>query len=137
MPAMTGMTALLLFTAWTLLLMFTYVGYRVVLVFAGKKKANAWTRGTQADDPGFIVRASHAHVNCTENLPVFAAIVLAAWALNKSAVVDHVAIYFLAARVAQSLVHLIGVSHWLVFLRGNLFIAQALLCFYRIWGLLA
>lgn len=134
---MTGMTALLLFTTWTLLLMFTYVGYRVVLVFAGKKRANAWTRGVQTDDPGFIVRASHAHVNCVENLPVFAAIVLAAYALNKSAVVDQVAIYYLAARVAQSLVHLISTSHWMVFLRGNLFIVQGVLCFYMIWGLLA
>ncbi|HWU67439.1 MAG TPA: MAPEG family protein [Stenotrophobium sp.] len=134
---MTGMTALLLFTVWTLLLMFTYVGYRVILVFAGKKKADAWTRGAQTDDPGFVVRASHAHLNCVENLPIFAAIVLAAYALNKSAVVDQVAIYYLAARVLQSLVHLSGVSHWRVFVRGNLFIIQGLLCFYMVWGLLA
>ena len=134
---MTGLTALLLFAAWTLLIMFSYVGYRVILVFSGKKRANAWTRGLQTDDPPFIVRASHAHANCVENLPVFAAIVLASVALGKTAVVDQVAIFYLAARVVQSLVHLISTSHWMVFLRANLFVVQVLLSFYMIWGLLA
>lgn len=134
---MTGMTALLLFAAWTLVIMFAYVGYRVALVLAGKKPANAWTRGMPTDDPGFVVRASHAHANCVENLPVFAAIVLAAAALGKSAVVDQVALYYLLARLAQTTVHLISISHWMVFVRANLFVVQVLLSFYMIWGLLA
>lgn len=133
---MTGMTALLLFTAWTLVLMFVYVGYRVALVLAMKKPANSWTRGTTPDDPAFVTRASHAHLNCVENLPVFAAIVLAAHALGKSPVVDAVAGFFLAARIAQSLVHLAGASHWFVFVRANLFVVQVLLCFWMLWGLL-
>jgi uncharacterized MAPEG superfamily protein len=133
---MTGITALLLFALWTLVLMFVYVGYRVGLVVLGKKPANAWTRGQLTDDPPFVVRASHAHMNCVENLPIFAAIVLAAAALGKNPVVDAVAIYFIGLRVAQSVVHLIGISHWLVFVRANLFVLQVLLYFYMIWGLL-
>lgn len=133
---MTGITALLLFAAWTLALMFIYVGYRVALVLALKKKANSWTRGQSTDDPPFIVRASHAHINCVENLPIFGAIVLSAWALGRSPVVDGVAAVFLLARIAQSTVHLISISHWMVFLRANLFVVQVLLCFYMIWSLL-
>ena len=134
---MTGITALLLFATWTLVLMFTYVGYRVALVLAMKKPANSWGRDDKVDDPGFIVRAKHAHLNALENLPVFAAIVLAAVALNKTPVVDQVAAWVLYARLAQSLVHLIGVSHWLVFIRANLLVVQAALFLYMIWGLLA
>lgn len=133
---MTGMTALLLFAAWTLAVMFAYVGYRVLLVVANKKKANAWTRGQPTDDPAFVVRASHAHMNCVENLPIYAAIVLAAAVLGKNEVVDSVACIFLLARVGQTVVHLIGTSHWLVFLRANLFVVQVALSFWMIWGLL-
>ena len=134
---MSGITALLLFAAWTLLLMFTYVGYRVALVLAMKKPANSWGRGDKTDDPAFITRAQHAHLNALENLPVFAAIVLAAVALNKTPVVDQVAAFVLYARLAQSIVHLIGVNHWLVFIRANFLVIQAALFLYMIWGLLA
>jgi len=134
---MTGITALLLFATWTLVLMFTYVGYRVALVLAMKKPANSWGRDDKVDDPAFIVRAKHAHLNALENLPVFAAIVLAAVALDKAPVVDQVAAWVLYARLAQSIVHLIGVNHWLVFIRANLLVIQALLFLYMIWGLLA
>ena len=133
---MTGITALLLFTAWTLVLMLVYVGYRVALVLAMKKPANSWGRDEKTDDPAFLVRAKHAHLNCLENLPVFAAIVLAAVALGKSPVVDQVAAFVLYARLAQSAVHLIGVNHWLVFIRANFLLIQAALFAYMIWGLL-
>lgn len=133
---MTGTTALLLFTAWTLTLMLVYVGYRVALVLAMKKPANSWLRGQASDDPAFITRAHHAHLNALENLPVFAAIVVAGVALGKSAVVDQVAAYVLYARLAQSTVHLIGVSHWLVFIRANFLVVQAGLFAWMIWGLL-
>jgi uncharacterized MAPEG superfamily protein len=134
---MTGITALLLFAAWTLALMFAYVGYRVVLVLAMKKPANSWGRDDRNEDPAILVRAKHAHLNCLENLPVFAAIVLAGVALGKSGVVDPVAPWVLYARLAQSVTHLIGVSHWLVFIRANFLVIQALLFVYMIWGLLA
>lgn len=133
---MTGITALLLFAAWTLAIMFIYVGYRVGLVLTLKKPANSWARDTVAADPPLVVRAHHAHLNCAENLAVFAAIVLAAFVLGKSAVVDEVALIYLLARIAQSTVHLISVSAWPVFIRANLFLVQIALSFYMIWGLL-
>ncbi len=127
---MTGITALVLFAVWTLVLMFTYVLYRVGLVAAGRKRADSWTRGRPTDDPGFVVRAQHAHLNCVENLPVFAALVLSAYALGRAPVADHVAAYVLGARLAQSIVHLIGVNPALVSVRGTLFTIQVLLFLY-------
>jgi uncharacterized MAPEG superfamily protein len=133
---MTAITALLLFAAWTLLLMFAYVGYRTALVFTGTKLANSWTRGMPTDDPGWVTRAQHAHLNCVENLPVFAAIVLSAHAIGRPSVADSVSAYVLFARVAQSTVHLIGITPSLVFVRATFFTVQALLYAYMIWALL-
>jgi uncharacterized MAPEG superfamily protein len=133
---MNGITALLLFAAWTLALMLTYVFYRTGLVATGQKPADSWTRGRETDDPGFIVRAQHAHMNCVENLPVFAAIVLSAYALGKPGAVDHLGGYVLDARLAQSAVHLIGVNPTLVFVRGSLFTIQVVLFLYMIWALI-
>ena len=133
---MTGITALLLFAAWTLVLMFIYVNYRVLLTLTFKKPANSWGRDAADADPAIIKRAHHAHLNCVENLPVFAAIVLAASALGKAPVVDAVAAWVLYFRIAQSVTHLIGTSALLVFIRANFFLLQALLYLYMIWGLL-
>jgi len=133
----TGLTALLLFAGLTLVLMLLYVLGRFPPVLTGKKPANSWTRGKPTEDGAFSTRAQHAHYNALENLPVFAAIVLAAAAMGKSAVVDSVAIYILAARVGQAVVHLIGTSHWLVFIRANLFVVQVALFLYCIVKLVA
>src|SRR5258705_11049807 len=108
---MKGITALLLFAAWTLALMLTYVFYRTGLVMSGQKRADSWTRGRPTEDPGFVVRAQHAHMNCVENLPIFAAIVLPAYPLGKPAAADGVASYVLGARVAHGTVQLIGRTH--------------------------
>ena len=134
---MTGITALLLFAAWTLALMLTYVFYRTGLVATGAKRADSWTRGRPTDDPDFIVRAQNAHMNCVENLPVFAAVVLAAYVIGRPGVADGLAKYVLYARLAQSATHLYGVSHTLVFVRGTFFTIQVLILLYMIWQLLA
>src|SRR5258707_762158 len=133
---MTGITALLLFAGWTLVLMFIYVNYRVLLTLTFKKPANSWSRVAADVDPPFVQRAHHAHLNAVENLPVFAVIVLAASALNKAPVVDAVAAWVLYLRIAQSTTHLIGTSALLVFIRANFFLLQAFLYIYMIWGLL-
>ena len=133
---MTAITALLLFSTWTLVLMFIYVNYRVLLTLTGKKPANSWMRGQPNDDPAFFTRVQHAHMNCVENLPVFAAIVLAAYAIGKSAAVDGVAAYVLYLRLVQSTIHMISVNATAVFFRAIFFTLQALLFLYMIWGVL-
>jgi uncharacterized MAPEG superfamily protein len=132
---MTGMTALLLFAAWTLLLMFSYVTYRTLMVVRGSSAAS-WTRGSGYDVPALVRRMENAHANCVENLPVYAAIVLAAFALGQSSVVDATALWFLLARLGQSVVHVIGVNHVLVLVRATFYTIQVLIMFDAIRQLL-
>ncbi|HUS24430.1 MAG TPA: MAPEG family protein [Candidatus Binatia bacterium] len=129
--------ALLGFAAWTLALVALLLFYRTALVFSGRSPANAWMRGTtNPGDPALVVRMLHAHQNCLESLPVFAAIVIGALILNKTAVTDAVAMWVLYARFAQSATHLAGTSHWLVMVRATFFSAQLALFAWMLWGLL-
>ena len=129
--------ALMGFAAWTIALVFGVLLYRTALVFTGRTPANAWPRGTaNPADPGIVVRLQHAHLNCLEGLPIFAAIVLVAALAGKLGVTDQVAMWVLYARIAQSVTHLVGVNHWLVMLRATFFSIQLLLYAYMIWGLL-
>ena len=133
---MTGLTAVLLYAGWTMLLALIYASPRVPQVLMGKKPADAWTRGKPSVDPAILVRANHAHMNCVENFALFAAVVVVAALMQKSPVVDAVAAWILCARVAQSTVHLIGTSFILVLIRATLFLVQVALLFWVIWNLL-
>jgi uncharacterized MAPEG superfamily protein len=129
---MSAITALIGFTAWTLAMVFVVVGWRVVEVLRGKP-ANSWTRGASIESPSFVKRAEHAHLNCLENLPVFAVIVLAAEALGKGTAIDALACWVLYARIAQSSIHLIGTQPMLVLVRATLYGIQYGLFAYMLW----
>ena len=133
---MTGMTALLIYIVWTLILALSYATYRLPLVLTGKKAANHWERGKAVDDPAILVRAKAAHLNCLENLPLFAALVLVAAATGQRDTVNALAGFIVAARIGQSLVHLIGTSFPLVFIRASLFLAQVALMLYLAFALM-
>ncbi|SEK91988.1 MAPEG family protein [Stigmatella aurantiaca] len=119
--------SLLGFAAWTLLLVLGVVSYRSALVLSGKRRANAWGRHLPFQDPDLLLRLAHAHANCLENLPLLAAVVLVAGLTGKLALIDPLAGPYLALRIGQTLVHLVGTSHWLVFLRFSFFLPQLLL----------
>ncbi len=125
---------LLLFAAWTLFLAVIYVGYRVVLVLTFKERANAWTRGAPEHvDPAVITRFNHAHLNCLETLPLYAAVVLFAYMQGQLSVLDGLAYVFLGARVAQGVIHVISTSPIMVFLRANALLVQwVLLIFWMV-----
>jgi uncharacterized MAPEG superfamily protein len=132
---MTSMQALLGFTGWTLLLVLIVFAWRGTAILLQGRKADSWTRGKQVDDPGFVRRVEHAHANALENLPLFAVLVLAAAAMGKSAVTDAYAAYVLYARIGQSVVHMIGISHWLVMLRATFWSVQLILFVLMLFGL--
>ncbi len=131
----TSVMAVLLFTAWTLVVVAIVLLWRSFEIARGVP-ANSWGRGAERDRPGLVKRAEHAHINCLENLPVFAAIVMAAVFSDKSAVTDGVAMWVVYARVLQSVMHLIGTSQWLVLLRATFYFVQVALFVYMIVGLL-
>jgi uncharacterized MAPEG superfamily protein len=94
------------FATWTLLLLLFTVGvYRWTRIFSG----SVAIRNFPADAAGgeeWYRRATRAHANCIENLPVFGAIVFALHVAQVSGtMVDVLAVTVLAARLCQSLVH--------------------------------
>jgi len=97
---------LLGFAMWTLLLLLFTVGvYRWGRIFTGKVAI----RNFPADAAGgeeWYRRATRAHANCIENLPVFGAVVFALQVSHVGGtLVDGLAVAVLVARIIQSLVH--------------------------------
>lgn len=128
---------LLLFVAWTIVMAFGYVGYRIALVLSFKERANAWTRGAvEHQDPAWVTRFHHAHLNCLETLPLYAGLVLVAYTQGQLGVIDGLAYVFLGARVAQSVIHAISTAPLMVFLRANALLVQIGLLIYWLVALL-
>ncbi|TXH66048.1 MAG: MAPEG family protein [Lysobacteraceae bacterium] len=97
--------AVLLYAGWTLALLCGIAMLRATYSLTGRRAANAFAVGGD-DVSAFSGRLCRAHANCYENLPVFAAIVLGAYAADSSAITDPLAMWVVAARIAQSIVHL-------------------------------
>jgi len=97
---------LLGFAAWTIVLLIFSIGaYRWFNILAGRMAISGF-RADQPEGADWYKRSMRAHANCIENLPVFAAIVLALYVSGTSGpVVEFASIAVLAARVLQSLVH--------------------------------
>lgn len=118
---------LLGFATWTLLLLVFTVGtYRWSLILTSR----AQVAGFPADGSGgaeWYQRATRAHANCIENLPVFGAIVFALTLSGvRSPVADALSVAVLAARVAQSVVHVSVVQgNAAVSVRFSFFCVQA------------
>ena len=129
---------LLGFAMWTLLLLLFTVGvYRWSRIFAGRVPI----RDFPADAAGgeeWYRRATRAHANCIENLPVFGAIV---FGLHVGSVtgtlVDALAAAVLAARIVQSLVH-VGFEHTntVASVRFGFYFVQ-FICFVWLVGIIA
>lgn len=123
---MTPLTALLWFAAWTLFLIVLVLIYRSGKILGGTP-ANAWTRGQAIEDPPVVKRIADAHLNCLENLPIFAVLVLVAASQGKTALLIPLAGYVLYARLLQSITHIIGTRPLLVTVRATFWIIQIIL----------
>lgn len=121
-----SLLALLGFTAWTILLLLIMGGLRTSVVISGKKKAHEFAPDG-ADVSPFSNRLCRAHANCVENLPLFAALVLAAHVSGQGHVTDPLAMWFLAARIGQTVVHLAAASHVMAQIRFAFFVVQVVI----------
>src|SRR5215203_4203988 len=118
---------LLGFAAWTLLTLFGTIGvYRWSRILTGRASIAEW-RADQPQGSDWYKRAMRAHMNCVENLPIYTALVVALMATGlHSSTIDHLAIAILAARVAQTLAHiLLPPTNAAASLRFAFFFAQA------------
>lgn len=128
---------LLGFAGWTILLLTLTIGvYRWFQIFAGRMPISGF-RAEQPEGADWYRRSMRAHANCVENLPVFAAIVLALHASGTGGeVVDYASIGVLTARVMQSLVHVsVPQTDTVVALRFSFLLVQ-LACFFTLIGVI-
>ena len=119
---------LLGFAAWTLLTLFASIGvYRWSRILTGCASIAEW-RADLPQGSDWYQRAMRAHMNCVENLPVYAAIVVALMATGvHSLVIDRLAVAMLAARIGQSTVHIaLPQTNPVVAVRFTLYLVQAL-----------
>lgn len=97
----------LAFAVWTLaLLAFTIGIYRWNLILRGARTIDSFRADASEESPDWYKRATRAHLNCVENLPVFGALVaIAALSQLSSRAFDVLACTVVLARVAQSVTH--------------------------------
>jgi uncharacterized MAPEG superfamily protein len=95
------------FAGWTLLVLFGSIGvYRRRRILTGRASIAEW-RADLPQGSEWYQRATRAHMNCVENLPVYGAIVIARIATGlESPLVDRLAVVMLAARMGQTTVHM-------------------------------
>ncbi len=132
----TSATALTLFISWTLLLLVLMEVVRSFLVLTGRTRSNQFTPDNANLSP-FMQRLARAHANCVESLPVFGGLLLVAIATGRHAVTDPLALWLVAARVAQSTTHLASLSVVAVNIRFTFFAVQLVIAVYWAWVLLA
>jgi uncharacterized MAPEG superfamily protein len=129
--------ALLGFATWTLLLLLSTVGvYRWTRILTGQIPIRDF-RADQVEGEDWYRRSMRAHANCIENLPVFGAIVFALYVADVGgSTINFLSISVLAARIAQSLVHVCFVqTNTVAFVRFVFFFAQ-IICFFALIALL-
>lgn len=122
----TTAVALIGFAGWYVLLSLALAVYRSSLVLGGSKRANSFANNG-SDLPGIGERLTRARDNCFETLPLFAALALGAFIAGRLEVIDGLALWVLALRIGQSLVHIASTSVNAVLVRANLFFAQMLI----------
>lgn len=117
------------FIAWTLALLVLMEVIRSKMVLAKELPANGFLPDNSNLSP-FMQRLARAHANCLEGLPVFGGLMLVTLATGRAEVTDPLAWLLLAARIAQSSIHLASVSSGAVTLRFSAFAVQMAIAVY-------
>ena len=117
--------AVLAFATWTITILLLGVGvYRWSLILAGTAELKSFP-GDEPHGSPLYRRAVRAHANCVENLPVFAAIVVAAQAAGaRSLTLDVLSVAVVAARVVQTSAHLASGSNAAIAVRFTFLCVQ-------------
>lgn len=118
--------ALLIYAGWTYALLLAIGALRVYLSATGRRAPNRFAPSGDDVSP-FSGRLCRAHANCYENLPIFAVLVLVAAHTDQLSVTDPWALPLVAARIAQSSIHIISTSVRAVTLRFVFFAIQMLI----------
>lgn len=120
---MSSLSVLLALIAWALALLVLMEVIRAWLVLSGQVRADGFTPGNEGLSP-FMQRLARAHANCLEGLPIFGGLLVVALLADRAALTDPLAPWLLAARLAQSLIHLASLHPMAVTLRFTAFSVQ-------------
>ena len=124
------------FVSWALFLLVVMEIIRTYLVVTGKVAANGFTPDNSGLSP-FMQRLARAHANCIEGLPIFGGLLAIAIMTSRTGITDPLASWFLGARIAQSIIHLVSISPIAVSLRFTAFAVQMAIGVYWSWKLMA
>jgi len=113
-------TVIIALVLWTLILLTALASYRSLLTLFTGKPANDFAP-TGVDLQPFGQRLTRAHANTYEFIPFALAVLIFAIATDQSQITDGLAIWFLALRVVQSVIHLVSTSAIAVTIRFVLF----------------
>src|SRR5256885_16509731 len=100
--------SLLAMVTWTMALVIAISMYRRGQVELGRKRDNEFPSGVPHGTDRYW-RLNRAHVNCVENLPLFASVVLVAHVAHiQNSTLDLLSIVYVGARGGQSTVHIVA-----------------------------
>jgi uncharacterized MAPEG superfamily protein len=119
-----SITALIAYALWAIALVLALATVRTMMVLRGRAAADSFTAGIPHGGDAYW-RLNRAHLNTLENLPIFAAIVLSGWVVGmESAMFNRLAVIVVAARIVQSMIHLVSGSVTAVTFRFAAFAVQ-------------
>ena len=121
--------ALLGYITWILVLLICLATYRTLLV-AKKEQAVNGFKPDGSDSPALGERITRAQSNCVESFAFIGGLMLLALATDSAAITNGLALFLLAARLGQSVMHLISTSELAVQIRFAFFLAQIGICLY-------
>jgi uncharacterized MAPEG superfamily protein len=124
------------FVSWALFLLVVMEIIRTYLVVTREVAANAFTPDNSGLSP-FMRRLARAHANCIEGLPIFGGLLAIAIMTSRTDVTDPLALWFLGARIVQSIIHLVSTSPIAVSLRFTAFAVQLVIGVYWSWKLMS
>lgn len=111
------------YIAWTLLLIVGIEVIRTLTVVRTARAPNTFAPDGRDVSP-FANRLCRAHANCYESFPLIGGVGLLALATGDADVTDPLALWMLAARIAQSSIHLVSGGVVASQLRFVFFVAQ-------------
>lgn len=127
--------ALIIYISWMLVLLMILLFVRVRKLLSGVHKSSSF-KPDGSDVSDFAIRLCRVHANAYESFPIFAGLMLLFIALGQTSISNDTAYYLIAARILQSLIHMISVSNNAVRLRFFFFFVQCVIAVYWIVKLL-
>ena len=114
---------LLGYISWILVLLLALASYRTYLTQSGKFQGLKF-KSDGSDVTDFGARITRAQANCVECFSFIGGVLLLAIATDSTAITNGLAYILFAARLGQSIVHLVSTSNLAIQVRFILFLIQ-------------